>query len=150
MNNSYLKACEKNNCTVVRTLLFCGADVNWRRDANPGGLYIAARNNYGELLELLLAQTGVDVNIGGGDNINSTPMMIACALGRENIVRRLCQVPDIQLNMRDDRGATALTWAVSHNKPACVSVLREVADSVDWNPPVCSGASLGSQCDYHG
>ena len=81
MNNSYLKACEKNNCTVVRTLLFCGADVNWRRDANPGGLYIAARNNYGELLELLLAQTEVNVNIR--TNRNLTPLMWACSYGHE-------------------------------------------------------------------
>ena len=58
--------------------------------------------------------------------------MVACWNGHENIVRRLCQVTDIQLNNRDSSGQTALQYAVLNNKPACVSVLRGVA-GVDWN-----------------
>merc|ERR1712062_299414 len=87
----FLKACERNELNKVRSVLTLDADVNWRKD-NIGwsGLHIAARDNYGELLELLLAQTGVDVNIR--DNLNNTPLMLACSQGRENIVRRLCQV----------------------------------------------------------
>ena len=58
--------------------------------------------------------------------------MVACAWGRENIVRRLTQVPDIHLNSRDEDGRTALLCAVFRNNPACVSVLRSTA-GVDWN-----------------
>ena len=131
MKDLYLQACEENNNSLVRELLSSGADVNWRRDANGwSGLHFAARYNYGELLELLLAQTGVDVNIR--DNDNETPLMVACSWGRENIVRRLSQVTDIQLNTGGYRGWTALHCAVLENKPACVSVLRGVA-GVDWN-----------------
>ena len=81
------------------------------RDDHYGmsGLHMAARNNYGELLELLLAQNGVDVNIR--TNINWTPLMVACGWGHENIVRRLCRVTDITLNSRDDYGFTALLMA---------------------------------------
>ena len=122
----------------MRELLSKGADVNWRADEDEdedlvggeAGLHFAADYNYGELLELLLAQTGVNVNIR--DNHNWTPLMFACARGHENIVRRLCQVPGIQLNTRDEGGCTALHWAVYQNKQACVAVLREVA-GVDWN-----------------
>ena len=53
-------------------------------------------------------------------------------MGHEKIVKRLCQVTDIQLNIRDAVGLTALNWAVGKHKPACVSVLRGVA-GVDWN-----------------
>ena len=131
MRDSYFKACQENNHSLVRELLSRGADVNWRRDfGGRSGLHFAARGNYGELLELLLTQTGVDVNIRNSNNM--TPLMVACERGHENIVRRLCQVTDIQLNSREDRGGTALHCAVARNRPACVSVLREVA-GVDWN-----------------
>merc|ERR1712020_309000 len=101
MKDSYFKACKENNHSLVRELLSRGADVNWRYDAvGWSGLHFAALNNYGELLELLLAQTGVDVNIR--NNNNNTPLMEACMGGHENIVRRLCQVTGIQLNSRSD------------------------------------------------
>ena len=132
--NKFLRACEKNDISIVSKLLSEGADVNWRTDDDVGaaGLHFAARDNYGELLELLLAQTGVNVNIR--TNKNETPLMVACYYGHEKIVRRLCTVTDIQLNSRDDRGLTALHRAVDvdNNRPACVSVLRGVA-GVDWN-----------------
>ena len=88
MKDSFLKACEENNHSLVRELLSRGADVNVYASA-WSGLHIAARHNYGELLELLLAQTGVDVNIR--NNRNRTPLMWACAAGHENMVWRLCQ-----------------------------------------------------------
>ena len=84
---------------MVRELLSSGADVNWRQDygwsgvddaRGNSGLHIAATHNYGELLELHLAQTEVDVNIKA--KYSSTPLMVACSWGHENIVRRLCQV----------------------------------------------------------
>ena len=60
----FISACKRNDLNTVRTLLFIGADVNWR-DVNDGwsGLHYSARENYWELLELLLIQTGVNVNI---------------------------------------------------------------------------------------
>ena len=91
LKDLYFQACEENNHSLVRELLRSGANVNWRRDGDGGwsGLHFAALNNYGELLELLLAQTGVDVNIR--NNRNRTPLMWACAAGHENMVWRLCQ-----------------------------------------------------------
>ena len=71
-------ACDENNLSMVRELLSSGADVNWRRDADGwAGLHFAARHNYGELLELLLAQTEVNVNIR--TNRNLTPLIWACS-----------------------------------------------------------------------
>ena len=128
----FLGACKRNNVNVARQLLTIGADVNWKSDyRNISALVFAATYNYGELLELLLAQIGIDVNTCWLDK-NITPLMMACVRGHENIVRRLCQVTGIQLNSGDDHGQTALHLAVAQNKPACVSVLRDVA-GVDWN-----------------
>ena len=83
----FLSSCQANDLNKVRHLLKHRADVNWRDDDGWSGLHFAANGNYGELLELLLAQTGVDVNIR--DNYNNTLLMRACIMNHENIVRRL-------------------------------------------------------------
>ena len=83
----FIGACERNELNKVQSLLIFDVDVNWMLNG-WSGLHIAAEDNYGELLELLLAQTGVDVNIR--NNTNWTPLMVACISGHEDIVRRLC------------------------------------------------------------
>jgi len=132
----FLQSCQSNDLNKVRYILLLGADVNWRRDDNTGlagwaGLHWAAGRNYGELLELLLTQTGVNVNITDSNNV--TPLMFACALGHENIVRRLSQVVGIEYNCRTVDGLTALHVAVDTNNPRCVEVLRGAGASDDWN-----------------
>ena len=80
----------------MRHSLELGVNVNWKCDSSGlSGLHIAVMKNYGELLELLLSQPGVDVNITD-DNINRTPLMEACWKGHENNLRRLCQVNGIK------------------------------------------------------
>ena len=133
---SNLGSCKRNDIHRVRHILLVGADVNWKDNEGRSGLHHAARNNYGDLLELLLTQTGVNVNIT--DRYNFTPLMVACAEGHENIVRRLCQAPGIELNRRNVVGITALHCAVTWNKPRCVEVLRGAGD-VDWNVRAVSG-----------
>jgi len=126
-----LQACDRNDLEKVRHSIGLGANVNWRRDSDGiSGLHIAAGRNYGELLELLLSQPGVDVNIT--DNYNVTPLMLACGWGHENIVRRLSQANGIDPNIRNAHGQAALHYAVYKNKPRCVEILRTLPN-VDWN-----------------
>ena len=123
----YLRSCWTNEITKVEQILRLRADVNWKDQDGWSGLLIAADKNYRDLLELLLTQTGVNVNIT--DRYNSTPLMMACYKGHKDIVRRLCQVPGIELNIRDVYGRTALHWAVAKNRPRCVEVLRSTSCS---------------------
>ena len=105
--------------------------MNSRKD-NSGlsGLHYAARDNYEDLLELLLGQAGVDVNIT--TNKNAQPLMLACFCGHEKIARRLCQVSGIELNCRTLQNLTAQHGAVMRRHLGCVQVLRSVR-GVDWN-----------------
>ena len=122
MKELFLTAYEANDWQKVQLIFSLGGDVNWKDQRGMFGLHIAARGNYRELLELLLVQTGVDVNIRTNGNL--TPLMWACIKGHENIMRRLCQVTGIRLNSRGYvAGGTALYWAVDQNNLACVSVL---------------------------
>ena len=84
----FFKACRGNELNKVRSVLTLDADVNWRDADGLSGVHFAARYNFGELLELLLAHTGVDVNIR--HLIIQTPLIVACEWGHEDIVRRLC------------------------------------------------------------
>ena len=137
----FFEACNDNDLSEVQDMFNLGADVNWK-DANGwAGLHLAAAENYRGLLELLLSQTGVDVNI----NINSsneTPLMIACQEGHEKILRRLSQISGVQINAKDEDGKIPLYHAVEQDHPSCVSVLREMAMAdVDWNAKSDGGYS---------
>ena len=136
LREEYFSACRDNDVERVRDLLEQGAEVNWRTEDDMSGLHYAARYNYGELVEVLLGQKGVNVNIT--KNKNWTPLMAACCAGHENIVRRLCRAPNINLNIRAENGVTPLHAALLRNKPRCVEVFRDVA-AVDWNVRTNSG-----------
>ena len=130
--NLFLKACEKGDLELVRVLLSRGANVNWREEVDDlqSGLHIAAHRGDGDLLDLLLAQPGVEVNIK--DSERSTPLMWACIFGKENVVRKLLQVDSIDLNYQDQDGDTALHWAARFPNPGCLKLLRE-APGLKWN-----------------
>ena len=118
----FVAAWSMNDVNQVRSLLEAGADVNWRREQDGWScLYWAARHNCPDLLVLLLAQRGLDVNIK--DHLGRTPLMAACYHGHDGIARRLCQLPGVDLNSRDEHQFTALHFAVYRNKPACVQVV---------------------------
>ena len=99
-------------------------------------LQIAARDNHYELLELLLAEPGVNVNIR--DENDMTPLMVACRAGHTKIVRSLCQAEGVDINCRDRDGWTALHQAIRSNSLACLEILRE-SPRTDWNVRTNSG-----------
>ena len=73
LKDLFLQALQRNDVNKVRHILAIGANVNWKIDScGMSGLHFAAHHNYGELLELLLSQPGVDVNIT--INNNGTPL----------------------------------------------------------------------------
>ena len=55
-------------------------------------------------------------------------------------LRRLCQVPGIDLNSQDDYGDTAALVAVASLEPDCVKILSTVS-GIDWNQKNYSGNS---------
>ena len=129
IRNVFLEACEEGDLELVRILLARGANVNWREEGKSG-LHYAAYRDDGDLLDLLLAQPGVEVNIK--DSERSTPLTVACTYWGENVVRRLLQVDSIDLNCQDQDGYTALHYAARDTNPGCLKLLRE-APGLKWN-----------------
>ena len=145
----FLKACKEGNPELARVLLANGADVNWMDGVHfhYAGLHYAANVGHEELLDLLLAQRGVDVNTK--DSLNGTPLMVACVWGEENIVRKLRQVEGIHLNCQSGAGFTALHLAVMYGSPGCVRELKGAA-GLDWNIKDVDGMTPLLVAAYYG
>ena len=67
---------------------------------------------YGELEAVQKAiVNGVDVNIVDSDVWGSTGLMCALNRGHNNVVKKLLQHPEIDVNRADNEGENALHWA---------------------------------------
>ena len=118
MGRRLLDACETNDVADVKELLSSGAvDVNCRRETDgSSGLHLASLHSHEQLLEVLLAHTGVEVNLT--DLSDRTPLITACMAGHHDVVRRLCRAPGIDLNCKDSDGLAALHYAVKFRQAA--------------------------------
>ena len=132
---NFLSACSAGDLELAKSSLAGGADVNGRRGyllMSQSGLHSAARwgDDRGELLDLLLAQPGLDVNIR--DDHNWTPLMEACFGGSENSLMKLLQVDGIEINYQNFSGQTALHLAFENDNLGCIKILGE-ASGLNWN-----------------
>ena len=120
------ESCCLGKLQMARELLLAGADPNTKvgRD-NWTCLMRAIRGNHEEVVDLLLAQPGIDVN--AKDN-NRTALHYACHTGNIAILSKLLAVPGILLNERDNKGTTPITWAIICRKPEAVRLMAAVED----------------------
>ena len=140
VDREYLVACELNDLEAVKYWLDQGANVNHWTDENietvnydvfDFGLKYAAKNNYPEICDLLLAQANINVNqkdfadyygnwygyVGCTFKTNHTPLMIAVQHGHSEIVKRLVKAPGIDLNFQEPHShETAAMMAVSKTR----------------------------------
>ena len=137
----FLPACQNNDLDRVKAFLK-GLNVNVNtlsEDGQWSGVTIAAKQNYIELLDLLLCQPGVDANLPTTESVSKskkfgkwTPLMFACRAGHHKIVRRLVQVPGINITHKDSYGRTALHVAALKGHSDCLEELAKVP-GLDWN-----------------
>ena len=119
----FLDACDKGDIEMVRNLLRWGADVNWQDedDQLQAGLHLAIRDGHGDVVDLLLAQPGIEVNIR--DDFNNTPLIAACHAASETILRKLLQAEGIDINCRDFDGDTPLLFCLGYGRIELAKVL---------------------------
>ena len=96
----FLEHCRRNNLEGVADCLSRGVDVNTLFvDGFFSGLTIAAKENYLELLEILLSHPDIKIN-NTTTNLCSqwTALMFACDAGNSAIVSRLVEVAGLDIN----------------------------------------------------
>ena len=129
--------CRNGEVEQVRQALASGADPN-----STGGdivsltlLTIAVVNNHEEVVDLLLATDGIEVNKRGGGN-NNTALHFA---RRGAIIIKLLAAPGIDANALDSYNRTPIMGALDFGETEAVRLMAPVAD-LDRNYP--DGQSL--------
>ena len=155
--NNLWESCSQAICelNVTRELLLAGADPNTKAGCNNWTcLMEAIWGSQEEVVDLLLAQPGLDVN--AKNNNNSTAlhyacefdlysMDYACVIRNRNrniaILSKLLAVPEILVNERDSKGWTPIMRAIYSRKPEAVRMMAAV-EEVDLDVRCNNGRSL--------
>ena len=117
-NQSLWEKCRFGKVEEVREALTSGANPNsiggsdWDLPPGPDTLLnTAASFNQEELVDLLLAQEGIEVNKRGGYHYH-TALHIAVGRGSIACVNKLLAAPGIDVNALDNQNKTPIMWAV--------------------------------------
>ena len=108
---------------VVKLLLTArNSNINVRQHDGATALFIAAQNNFPEIVELLV-RSGANVNLASNDG--ASPLCAAAFKGSTEVVKRLFQAPDIQVDHTTCKQVTALAFATQQGHKDIVEFLLE-------------------------
>ena len=113
-------ASKNGHAEIVHILMDKWADVNVK-EPTTGGTPLIMSSGFGhtETVRVLLTAKDIDVNVKGAFGI--TALMIASQQGHTEVVRALL-VKGADVNLTDDKGATALSLA---KKPEIIDLLKK-------------------------
>ena len=137
-NKAMWENCKAGNVEEVRRALETGADPNSRESSwtySRTCLMIAAEENHGEVVSLLLDQPTIEVNMVGA--CNETALHLACIRPNEAALRSLLSAPGLDVHALYSGKFTPIMFAVGHGNVECVRLLSAV-DEID----------LDCKCDF--
>ena len=121
----YVNAARKGKLKRVHRFLEGGVNVNAVDKYGCTALFWAACQGHTSVVALLLAQDRIDVNKKSG-KLQWTALIVASVYGEREIVQRLLEHPDINVNSTDRFNNSALVLACEeNNKSVMSSLLRE-------------------------
>ena len=125
--NNLWKECRDGKLEEVRAALQAGADPNTRGGSyNRTCLMEAIDNDHDEVVDLLLAQAGIEVNAKDCDK--NTALHLACFEDRfQYNLSKLLDVPGILVNERNSKGRTPIMEAIWNDNIDDVWLMAAVA-----------------------
>lgn len=122
-------ACLRGHSSAVSTLLRLGAEVNSRNNKGATAAFLALSNGYPELVDLMTTQKGVgpslDLNAVNEADGATTVLMVAALKAYRPLLSRLLERPEVDKNIRNMRGYTALALAATRSDPVVVETLLD-------------------------
>ena len=113
-------ACLDNRAEVVRSLLEAGADATLADENGYTAMHVVGYYGRIDLVDML--HTEAPDNLSRVASTGETPLCIACAQGRENVVTRLLSLGATH-RVSDDRSACALSMAAMKGREGIVRIL---------------------------
>ena len=130
------RAAESGNVQCVKLLLGAeGIDLNRKDNDGRTPLYQAFDNAYHNECAMLLLQTP---GVTSTAEERSTFLRWSVDRNHANSVKYLLATPDIDVNLADSDGRTALYCAVDNSNPQCMNLLLEAPD-IDVNKAANNG-----------
>ncbi len=124
-------ACRKGHVEVVRELLELGASIDLISELGRTALLEAIVQNHEEIVRILLERNELELNAINLKDHNRTALMVAANLGHFSIVARLLEYPQVDVNLPDSDGFTALSLACL--KPSYLTVKILLQEEIDVN-----------------
>ena len=132
--------CALGKLEEVREALQAGADPNTRVPITGSTcLMVAISRKQEEVVDLLLAQPGIEVNFANIAGV--TALHWACSTGNVAILSKLLAVPGIQLNARSKYWRVPIMEAIISGNTDAVRLMAAV-EEVDLDARDFSGSSL--------
>ncbi|CAM9366004.1 unnamed protein product [Laminaria digitata] len=116
-------ACLDNRAEVVRSLLEAGADATMADENGYTALHVVGFYGRIDLVDVLHAEA--PDTLSRVASTGETPLCIACAQGRENVVTRLLSLGATHPVSGDDHSACALSMAAMKGREGIVRILVE-------------------------
>lgn len=130
LSEVFLEACKKKDFQKINACLTLGVDINSKDSDNHSALYHSL--GYGgdgeKIFDCIITQPELDVEQINKEGIL---MMVSCGIDQREKLRKLCQLPGIDVN-----AANPLSWAVGCYNVAAIKILAK-NPNLNWNAGNC-------------
>jgi len=126
LHQNLWRNCKEGKLREARQALEAGTDPNTTGDRNMTCLMVAAENNHDQVVALLLAQPGIQVN--ARDKMNFTALHWACQMGSVASLTIQLAVPGLLLNESNSGGWTPILAAIFYGKTDAVRLMAQVKE----------------------